>query len=256
MKLTNNNYFSTEAQRFYMSVSQYKAFKRCQAAALAEINGEYTPEKTTALIVGSYVDSCFEGTLESFKNSHPEIFKRDGNLKSDFVKAAEIIERIKRDKLFVEYMSGEKQVIMIGTIEGIPVKIKVDSLHADKIVDLKVMKDFAPIYKAEQGRLSFIEAWGYDIQGAVYQEIVRQNTGKRLPFYIAAATKEKTTDIGIFEVTQPYLDVALEEFRENLPYFEAVKRGVVEAERCEECDFCKETKELTSAVTLEELNLL
>lgn len=45
------------------------------------------------------------------------------------------------------------------------------------------------------GYLDFIRFWGYDTQGAIYQETVRQNTGKRLPFYIAAASKEPTTDI-------------------------------------------------------------
>ena len=42
----------------------------------------------------------------------------------------------------MEYMSGEKQVIMTGEIEGVPVKIKIDSYHPNKmIVDLKVMSE-------------------------------------------------------------------------------------------------------------------
>lgn len=45
MKLTKDNYFSQEMSMKFMGVSQYKAFEKCSAAALAEINGEYEREK-------------------------------------------------------------------------------------------------------------------------------------------------------------------------------------------------------------------
>ena len=138
--LTASNYFSRDNQLKYMGVSQFKAFEQCQTAALAEIKGEYIRPMTTALLIGSYVDSYFEGTLDLFKEQHPEIFKRDGTLKSEYVQADYIIERASQSKEFMNYMSGEKQVIMTGEIAGVPVKIKVDSLHPEKIVDLKVMK--------------------------------------------------------------------------------------------------------------------
>ena len=52
MKLTNENYFSVESNKAYMSVSQLKNFigtpfmPGCEKRALAEINGEYTREKS------------------------------------------------------------------------------------------------------------------------------------------------------------------------------------------------------------------
>ncbi|MEE3499201.1 MAG: PD-(D/E)XK nuclease-like domain-containing protein, partial [Ruminococcus bromii] len=191
MPLTNENYFNPENQMKYMGVSQFKAFEKCPASALAvEVKGEYVLPKSKALLVGSYIDAHFEGTLDIFQAQHPELFKRDGNLKSEYIQAEQIINYLENDDLFMEYMSGEKQVIMTGKIEDVDVKIKVDSLLPDKIVDLKIMRDFEPIYIPEKGRLNFIEAWEYDLQGAVYQEIVRQNTGKKLPFFIAAGTKE------------------------------------------------------------------
>ena len=215
--LNNENYFSTENQLKYMGVSQFKAFEKCQASALAEVKGDFVREKTTALLVGSYVDAHFEGSLDLFMAKNPEIFTKKGELKSEYKKANEIINRIEEDELFMEFMSGEKQVIMTGEIEGVPVKIKIDSYHPGKmIVDLKCMKDFEPIYVKEKGRMNWIEAWGYDLQGAVYQEIVRQNTGLTLPFFIAGATKEKVTDIAVVEVPQSYLDVELERFKKNV----------------------------------------
>lgn len=257
MKLTNENYYSKEMNLHYMSVSQFKAFEKCQASALAEINGEYErDEKSTPLLVGSYVDAYFEGTLEQFKQDYPEIFKRDGTLKAEYIQAEAIIERIQRDKLFTEFMGGEKQVIMTGEICGVPVKIKIDSLLPDKIVDLKIMRDFENVRDAEKGFLPYFEAWGYDIQGAVYQEIVRQNTGKVLPFYLAAATKEKTPDIDIVYMNPKSLDFALEQFKANVELYDAIKKGVIEPERCGKCDYCKSTKVLTQPTDSEEFYLI
>ena len=253
--LTNENYFSPENQRKYMSVSQFKAFDKCPACALAELLGRYEREKTAALLVGSYVDAHFDGTLDVFKAKHPELFKRDGTLKSEYINAGKMINRVEQDALFMEYMSGQSQVIMTGEIEGVPVKIKLDSYHPGRmIVDLKCMKDFAPIYKPGQGCLSWVEAWEYDLQGAVYQEIVRQNTGERLPFYLAAVTKEREPDIEIVEIGQEFLDFQLDRFRKNVQRFDAIKQGVIEPERCEKCDWCKATKVLTKPITLEDLN--
>ena len=139
--------------------------------------------------------------------------------------------------MFSKYMSGEKQVIMVGEIEGVPFKIKIDSYHPEKcIVDLKVMRDFQSIYKEGQGRLNFIEAWGYDIQAAVYQEIVRQNTGKQLPFFIAGATKENEPDIAIISIPQPNLDVCLEIVKANVIRFSELKNGIGDPIRCELCE--------------------
>lgn len=256
MKLTQRNYFSKKANLEFMSVSQFKSFDRCQATALAEIKGEFEREETTALLVGSYIDAYFEGKLDKFKAEYPEIFKRDGTLKAEYIQAEAIIERIKRDKLFTEYMSGKKQVIMSGEICGVPVKIKIDSLLPDKIVDLKIMRDFENVYDVEKGKLPYFEAWGYDIQGAVYQEIVRQNTGKVLPFYLAAATKEKTPDIDIVYMNPKSLKFALDHFKANVELFDAIKKGVVEPERCGKCDYCKKTKVLTEPTDSEEFYLM
>ena len=252
MKLTERNYFSPKASMEYMGVSQWKAFNKCPAAALAEAKGRYKKDKTSALLVGSYVDSYFEGSLLKFKGENPEIFKKDGSLRSEYAQAELIIQRIQKDRLFMQFLSGKKQVIMTGEINGVKVKIKIDSYHQDKIVDLKIMRDFENVYVPENGRVPWFEAWGYDIQGAVYQEIVRQNTGLILPFYLAAATKEKVTDIDIVELKQELLDFALDKFKQDLEFYDAVKKGVIEPVRCEKCDYCKSTKVLKEPTSSEE----
>lgn len=254
MILTAENYHSIEANKAYMSVSQLKAFDQCEAAAMAQINGLYRNTKTTALLVGGYVDAYFAGELELFKEQNPEIFCKNGKLRAEYLKADEIITRIQSDDYFYSFMSGaEVQPIFTGTIAGVEFKIKIDFLHDDKIVDLKIMKDFAPIYLPNRGRVNFVEAWHYDLQGAIYQEIVRQNIGKKLPFYINAATKEDETDLANIPVPQEVLDYELETAIERIPYYDSIKKGVFESERCGICNYCKRTKKLTGSVTWESL---
>ena len=251
--ITQASYYSRENSMKYMGATQFKNFEKGEAAAMAEINEEYVPEKTTALLVGSYVDAHFEGSLDIFKAKNPEIFKKDGDLKADYKQADYIINRIERDEFFMKAMDGEKQKIMVGEIEGVPVKIKIDSYREHKtIVDLKVIKDFAPIYVNGRGKLAFYEAWGYDIQGATYQEIVRQNTGEKLPFVLAAATKENETDLQVISLDQAELDAAMEIVKANIGRYAAIKAGTETPTRCEHCDYCKFTKKLDKVLTTEE----
>lgn len=248
--LTNENYFSRENQLKYMGASQFKSFMKCEAATIAEINGEYEREKTVSLLVGSYVDAHFEGTLDIFRAQNPEIYTQKGTLKSEYKQAEYIIERVSRDEMFMRYMSGEKQVIKFGDIDGVPFKIKIDSFHPGKcIVDLKVMKDFQSQYKEGQGRLNFIEFWGYDFQAAIYQAI----EGNSLPFFIAGATKEKEPDIAIISIPQANIDVCLEIVKSSLHRFTDLKKGVGEPIRCEKCDYCKMTKKLDKILSMEDL---
>lgn len=250
MTLNAENYFSPEAQIYYMGSSQFKAFDKCEAAALAEIRGERAREKTTALLVGSYVDAHFEGTLDVFRAKNPEIFTRNGELKSQYKQAERIIQRCEQDEMFSRYMSGQKQVIMTGKIDGVPCKIKIDSYHPDKaIVDLKVMKDFEPIWVDGKGKLPFVEAWGYDIQGAMYRHV----EGNDLPFMLAVATKEKEPDIALLSIPPDVLDEAMERVITNITRYADIKAGKIEPVRCEKCDYCKRTKVLTCVVDYRDL---
>lgn len=248
--LTEDSYFSREAQSAFMSASQFKAFRACEAAALAEIRGEWQREETTALLVGSYVDAHFTGTLEAFRGQHPNIFTRAGEPKAEYRQAEQVIARIERDPTMAKYLSGEKQVIMTGEIADVPFKIKVDALHPGKaIVDLKIMRDFQPIWDPDaRKRVPWWLAWGYDFQAAIYQEIERQNRGPDaapLPFYLAAATKEREPDIGVWQIEQGQLDRALDIVRELAPHYAALKRGEGEPDRCGGCDWCRHTKIIT-----------
>lgn len=229
----------------------------CEARAMAILDGNWSiDDKSIALLVGSYVDAHFEGTLNVFKAKNPEIFRKtDGGLKADYSQANEIINRIERDQLFMQFMSGEKQTIMTAEMFGSPWKIKIDSyLKGKAIVDLKVMKSLRDrFYHKDFGYMDFIQEWGYDIQGAVYQEVVYRNTGERLPFFIAAASKEKETDIELIWVPDEHLKEKLIEVEQNTPKIMMLKNKEVEPIRCETCDYCKHTKILTKPIHFSEL---
>lgn len=261
MVLTDENYYSTASNMEYMSVTQFKALcgtygrVACEARAMAELRGEWKAPTSTALMVGSYVDRWFEGTIDSFKEEHPEIFKRDGELKAEYKMADKMIARAQRDELFMKYMSGEKQVIMTGEIAGIPWKIKIDSyIEGRAIVDLKVMESITKLkWVRDLGYLDFVRYWGYDIQGAVYQEIVRQNTGKKLPFYIAGISKESVPNIEVIYVNDLYLNEAMKIVRTNVGRANDVKNGKIEPKRCGYCDYCRETKVLKRPIGIHDL---
>lgn len=259
MILNSRNYHTKKANKLFMSVSQYKEFagtsgkRPCEAQALAKLKGKWGEEPSTALLVGSYVDSYFEGTLSRFKKLNPGIFTKDGKLKADYKHAETIIQRVERDPKFVQYMSGKKQVIMTAEIFGVQWKIKVDSLLEKVITDLKVMRSLtASEWVKDYGKMSFVEYWGYDIQGAIYQKVVEINTGEKLPFVIAGASKEKEPNIELIGFTQENLDTALSLVENGLPRVLAVKNGA-EPDRCGVCDYCRFTKVLSKPIHYSEL---
>ena len=248
MKLTQANYYSKKANREFFSVSQFKDFMKCPAMAMAKLNGEYIEEESRALLLGSYVDEMLTGTQKSqmkfLEENHSELFKKNGEPYADVAQAIDTIERIRKQPKMMHYLNGKHQVIMTGEIEGVPFKIKMDSYDPDEyITDLKYMASL----RSPNLFQPMIQYWGYDTQAAVYQEIVRQNIGKRLPFYFDIATKEKPAHLALGQISQWNMDEALEIVKRNIVRFQKIKTGELEAERCEEygCDYCTSTKIIT-----------
>lgn len=251
MKLTGSNYYGDKANQQYFSVSQLKQFMACPAAAMAELNGTYEPERGRALLLGSFVDEMLTGTTRSQKKfieeNSSELFKKNGKPCADVAQAMEAVERVKSQPKMMEYLSGKHQAIMTGEIEGVPFKIKMDSYKPGEfIADLKYMASL----RAPKLFEPMIQYWGYDLQAACYQEIVRQNTGERLPFIFVVATKEKPAHLEVGKINQGNIDAAMEIVRKRIRWFQAIKDGKVEAERCEEydCDYCTSTKIITEPI--------
>ena len=262
--LTDETYYTAEADRIWCSASQYldivgrPSVPGCEARALAKLNGEYKEETTKAMLIGSILDTLWELNempLEEKKQIIADRFPEcvstkgttKGDLKVDYRQAIDLYKRTLQDETFCQFMSGEKQVIMTGEIEGLPFKIKMDSYIPDTaIVDLKTTKDASMNFRTyipDSGNWeTFYRSYGYDIQLAIYREIVRQNTGKTLRCYIAAIDKKPHPLPQIIELTPKLLDAALETVKANIPTIKLLKEGAIKAPcRCEECDYCRDT---------------
>lgn len=252
MKLTAENYYSREANEAYWSASFVKEMMSCPARAMASLHGAYERPESSALLIGAYVDAAFTGdAAEQFTRDHPALWsKKTGAMKADVAKAKRMIDRASEDALFMEYMRGDKQTIKTGVIGGLPFKGKFDVYWPGKrIVDLKTVKDMEPVYAPGQGRITFAEYWNWPLQMAIYQAL----EGNGLPCYLAVITKQDPPDIAVIALPQHMLDAEMEVLLERLPYFDAMRSGIIEAVRCEKCAYCRSTKRLTGPIALDEM---
>lgn len=241
--LTNENYFSQENEHDYMSYSQFKDFLKCEAEGLAIAEGRYKKPSSKALLQGSYVDAHFSGEMDAFKEAHPELFKKDGTLKSDYEVCEKAIAAVEGDPYFKEnFFSGDSQQVLAGDIAGVKFKGKIDMLYENKIVDMKCMANLEPVWDPVKWRkVPFYVYYRYDIQAAIYQELVYQKTGKRLPYYLAVVTKEDIPSKGVYLFDQDVIDGALELVKNLAPRFDAIKRHEIEPNECGECDYYRST---------------
>ncbi|RXA82341.1 hypothetical protein EQ868_14860, partial [Enterococcus hirae] len=116
--LSDENYYSNEADWQYMSTSQYKSFLKCEAAALAKLKGDWQPiSNPKALLVGNYVHSYFESKEihEAFKEENKsKMFssRKPYGLLKDFQIAEQMIDRLKQEEAFMNIYQGEKETIV------------------------------------------------------------------------------------------------------------------------------------------------
>ena len=246
-EVTKDNYFTDTG---HMSTSRFKRFLECEKLGMVGFG-----EPTEAMLVGSYVDAYVEGTLDEFIEENPSIMSSrgptKGQLKAQFRKADEICEFIDNDSVLQDFLSGEKQVIMTGEIGGVPYKMMMDSYSPGiAINDLKVM---ARITDRSGEYYDFITQWRYDLQGAIYQEIVYQNTGERLPFYIVVVTKESPINSAVVQIDQNTLDNALYEVEYSSKRYYDILNNLEPTNGCGKCHVCISNRVETPIITLEEL---
>ena len=259
--LTKDNYYSKEANDIYCSFHDflncigYMEVRGCEARYIAMRKGEWQEEKTLPMLVGSYCDSFYEGTLDDFKKSNPEIFTQKGELKAPYRQAEKMIARTLEDKLFQQAMSGKKQEIMTGYWAGANWKIKMDSYMEHKfITDFKTVSDLHRAWKIrDYGYATFIEAYFYTGQLALYQKIVEINTGEKLACYIAAVSKSDNPEIAVINIPQNILDHALNYIEMNMNSYLSIRNGESEPIRCESCPYCIRTRKLTAPIGIEDL---
>lgn len=256
MLLNDDNYYSFEADKEYFSVSLYKLFKQCEAKALAKVRGEYKQADSDAFLLGKYIHSWSEGTLEEFKNDNPSLFSTrgatKGKLKSTYQVADKMIKTLSEDKVCNNFLQGEKEIIIQGELFGVKWRGMVDILNINKgfFGDLKTTQG---IYKKYNGGLNFIEQYGYIEQMAVYRELIKQQFAVDLVPYIIAVTKEDIPDKAVIRIDKGYTDNKLQEMEFYVERFQAIKEGKVEPVGCGSCDYCKSVNKVSRILTLSDL---
>ena len=251
MELNEQNYFSLESNKEYMSASQFKDFEKCEVEAMDKILGLIEEEKSDALIFGGYIDAYFSGELEEYVAQYKDrLFNsKTGEFKAPFKNIPQVISTIENDDYFLSFHKGKTQEIYTGEIAGVKVKGKIDFDFDDLIVDQKIMKDFAKMWNDKLRKYTdFIENYGYDVQGGVYQELKRQRVGIKVPFVIAATTKEDEPDKALIQIDQYFLDKGLERFKQNAPRYDQIKKGLIAPVGCGSCPSCRRRKKLTQVI--------
>lgn len=276
--LTDDNYYSQEANLNYFSCSQFEEFLSCEAAALAHVQGRWAPPETDAFFLGKYFHSYFEGAkaFDAFckdPDNFPRIYKtkttksRGTEIVGKYAPIIQIdnmIETAEKDpaiKRIID-MDGETEVSMHGKLFGkYPWKIRLDKLISDMdlIIDWKTVADIRELKYNPQKRkkVSFVENFKYPFRAAVYTEIYKEfmNTDKVPLFWLVCLSKQDPPDKEIINLThlQRY-ELELDKVRERVSRFQAIKDGLVAPKRCGHCAYCRQSKQLTAAIDYWELD--
>jgi hypothetical protein len=242
--MTDKQYFSEKQQKEYITSTQIKTYLECPLKFQATINGVFKEEPNEAMILGSYIEKALTGGLDDFIEENKDIiYKKKGEGKLiGFVRADELVEELKKDKELMKLLKGKNQEVYFGEIRGHKVMCKVDSLLADKLVDLKYMADFNGRFDSNESRFKeWWELYRYDLQMALYHTILRQN-GIIVPPYIVAITKEQPADKGLFEFSNATLNKQKELINDVIDEIVVAKNPKAKVRGCGKCNYCKSLK--------------
>ena len=272
VELTQENYYQDTSR---LSYSRYKRYKQCQAKAYAVDNGIWVEERDeTPLLLGNYVHSYFESPeahekfmAENGNKLLAKTGKNKGNLKSDFIIGDKMIESLKDDdgfnRLYHGYSSDkvEKEMIVCGEIEGVPVKGKLDSVNLSRgyFVDLKTMKSIyseewnADLRKRVPAAVNNILNFGYHGQLGLYRELLKQMTGREFRPLIVAVSKENVPDKDILKIDEDWLVEGLGNLKADIVEVWDVIQGKQKPKSCGRCDYCRSQKKLNAVISLNDL---
>ena len=202
MILTDENYYSTEADLEYMSCSQYQGFCECEAKQLAKLQGRWVDTPSEAFLIGNYFHSHFESE-EAHKKFCEENFDKIFRTKEITVKRAtktteavketvvvgkyapfektdKMIDTVMNDRLMRQLVDipGQNEMIVVGEIFGTKWRGKLDKYIEDMrlIIDYKTVANiwetsYNPVTKMRE---TFVEKYGYIFRAAVYSLLEMQ----------------------------------------------------------------------------------
>ncbi|MCP0885895.1 PD-(D/E)XK nuclease-like domain-containing protein [Ligilactobacillus sp. WILCCON 0076] len=272
IQLSQDNYYTSDINKEYMSVSLFKDFQKCEAAAYAKLTNAWKPDNNvTALLAGNYVHSYFESeeAHEKFIEAHQDemISSRGaskGKLKVPYQIAQQMVERLESEKAFQNlYLPGRKEVIVTGKIGGIKWRGKIDSLvlENDYFCDIKTNQDFHKGYwdPDERRKVPFVKAYGYYMQMAMYKELIKQTFGNDCMPFIFAVSKQTPSDIMAISFNSQQDELELENAMTTIEAFQERYRAIIEGvetpDRCGKCDYCRLTNKIVDFVNASDIEV-
>lgn len=293
-KLTEDNYYSPEADMEYMSCSQYQGWQECEAKQLAKLQGRWVDEEKECFLVGNYFHSHFEGeeAHQKFLDEHfDDIFKtKSATDKKTGIKTVTVVGKYKpyevADKMisvaeksplirrFID-MQGENEIFMTGYIGETKWRMKMDKYVRDNrfIIDYKTVANIweTTYNPSKQVRQTFVEMHGYIFRAAVYSLIEAQNAlgltfdeaftqlknGElnMAQFFLICVSKQDYPDKEIISVKHEQQYIAeIEGVFKNLYRYNMIKEGRILPKRCGGCDYCRATKILEKIMPYYELS--
>ncbi len=265
--LTAENYYTHKTDFEYLSFSVFKSFEECEAGALAKLEDKWKLEQNTPLLVGNYVHSYFESQASHhafIAENRDQMVTKKGTPLAPFAQADKMIKTLSRSEFFNDvYMPGNKEVIVTGTIGGINWKGKIDSLMLQDhyFCDLKTVDKLHKGHFNTEERTyeNFILNRKYEMQMAIYQELIYQTFGVMCQPFIFAVSKEKVPDQVALKFTSPEIQARMEEdadiIKRDQDEFWAVMMGEKAPKRCEKCEYCRLTKQLDGFVDVMDLTV-
>lgn len=272
-ELTAENYYSLEANRHYMSCSQYDDFLDCEARAMAKIQGRWMDEDSKAFLVGNYFHSYFEGpeAHDAFCRANFEKIFKTRETKTgivvngkyaDFEKADEMIAVAMKDPAIRELVEkpGMHEHMLTGEIFGVPWRIKLDKYMPEKrlIIDYKTCANIqeTKYNPATNQRETFVETYGYLRRAAVYTEIEKQATGSEYAasFILICISKQDPPDkeVVLLNDTNRFA-YEMEQIKGHLARIMEIKSGRRLPRKCGVCAYCRATKVIKRIIPYYEL---
>ncbi len=253
--LTQKNYHSPGARKRWFSSSDVKQASRCESEWDAVRKGRIKRcEDKPAFLFGHLFEQAVTSpgvdTLH-YINAHPELLASRGTnkgaLRAEFLPAMECAAAVRRSP----YLRGilrrsRKQMILTGTIDGLPMRAMMDLVDKDgSIYDLKTARDFRPIWDDARGEYTDWWAyWRYPMQMWVYRELARQN-GIEVPQVGLIAASKADQDVAAIRFGKETMAAAEADVHYTLERMKVIIEGREEPLACGVCPWCISRKRIT-----------
>lgn len=265
-KLTKANYYDNDQDWQTQSKSWFWKFEKCEAEALAELKGEWNPpQDLDPLLVGNYLHTHFESPeahtewLEEHKKAIYKYGNPKNGIKKQYEQADNMIATLESDPMFNQLYQGDKEVIVTGELFGVKWRGRIDCLNLkrEQFYDLKTVDDIHKRHWSieDHRNVSFAIDRGYDMQMAIYRELIKQTYGVECTPLIVAVSKQEQPDKGVFTIPEYLMDFQMNRIEQDQPHIQAVKDGTEKPAACGHCAYCRSQKQLQAVIDIDAIPL-